>query len=97
MRDWLSMKWAHIQDALAIWDGSYLPCAGNRVFYWLKVKASICIALGWEDFFPESEDEVLVWASAPVTYHGFDGPGQSWSEVSVSLNRWAYRRYSNGI
>lgn len=95
MLDWLRMKWAHIQDAIAIWDGSPSPC-GDK-FPWLKVKASICIALDREEFFWDEPDMVPVWASAAWNYQGWDGPGQSWSEVAVSLNRWKFSRYTNGF
>ena len=95
MLDWLRMKWAHIQDALAIWDDN-LMCPG---FCWLKVKASICIALDRESFFnfDGGADFVPVWGSRPMTYWGGDGPGQSWQEVSVSLTGWQFCRYTNGF
>ena len=95
MRDWLLSKWAHLQDAAAIWDGSPM-CPG---FSWLKVKASICIALNRESFFmfDTDGDFIPVWASSPMAYWGFDGPSQSWQEVSVSMNGWRFCRYTTGI
>lgn len=93
MLDWLRMKWAHVQDALAIWDGSPSPIAGK--FPWLKVKASICIALDLED--RDDMEMVPVWASEASNYHSYDGPGQQWSEVAVSPTRWKFSRYSNGF
>lgn len=98
MLDWLRMKWAHLQDAAAIWDGSYLPCPGKQKFSWLKVKATICIALDREDRRGIFADEMVpVWASNPTTYWSYDGPGQQWAEVAVSLTGWRFSRYTNGF
>lgn len=93
MRDWLRMKWAHIQDALAIWDDN-LMCPG---FCWLKVKASICIAMNRESFY--YFDMAPVWASSPSTYWSYDGPGQRWQEVAVAVGftDWQFSRYENGF
>lgn len=95
MMDWLSMKWAHIQDALAIWDGS--PMCPS--FDWLKVKASICIALNRESFFGDCSEHCPVWASSPMNYWSYDGPGQRWQEVAVhpSWRVWKFSRYENGF
>lgn len=95
MLDWLRTKRAHFQDAMAIWDDSQM-CPG---FSWLKVKASICIALNRESFynFDTDGDFIPVWASQPMNYWGFDGPGQSWQEVAVSLTGWQFCRYENGF
>lgn len=97
MRDWLRMKWAHIQDAVAIWDGSPRPCES----IWLRVKASICIALNREEKRNIFSDVpmVPVWASSPVTYWGYSGPGQNWREIAVSLGIWNWKfcQYENGF
>lgn len=90
------MLWAQIQDAMAIWDGSPRPCDS----IWLRIKASICIALGREVRVMNWRDTYIpIWASKPTTVYSYDGPGQDWAEVAVSPEwwRWKFARYTNGF
>lgn len=98
MLDGVRTAVARLRDALEIWDGSPRPWKG---FSWLKVKASICIALGLErrDWSAVYHEFVPVWWSAASSYYSYDGPGQHWWEVAVDPHpfRWAYTRYENGF
>lgn len=88
---------ARCQDALAIWDRA--PQPGPR-WCWLRVKASICIALGWENFDPVGAygSHVPIWASSQSVRQGWDGPQCAWQEVAVAheWSRWTFTRYENG-
>ena len=92
------MIWARIQDALAIWDRSPQPAP---LWHWLRLKASLCIALGWENHDPIGSygSHCPVWASRPWTTHSADGPGQSWREIAVAFSwrEWTFTEYSNGF
>lgn len=89
------MLWARIKDALAIWDRDAHPVPR---FCWLRAKASLCIALGWEAH-TDAWHHCPVWASRPWNTYGADGPGQSWREISVATDwrEWQYSEYTNGF
>lgn len=88
---------ARIADALEIWEadeGRYpqgSPVSGF-VGFLLRVKCSICIALGREgtgyDYVPVWIGPMSVWCNEA-----------SWSEVGVAYGwrDWRYLRYSNGV
>lgn len=91
---------ARIQDALAIWDGSTGPWGEDGQPVLLKLKASLCIALGWEshDLYSHYADLVPVWFSNQNARWTWDGPECVWQEVAVPISwrRWVFVRYQNG-
>lgn len=95
------MLWARLQDMMEIWDGSPSPIYNPFWRLILKVKASICIALGWElrGSCWDGHDHIPVWGSEPSTYQDSYGYGQNWTEVAVDhrLFHWTYSRYRNGF
>jgi hypothetical protein len=88
---------ARIQDALNIWDSA--PQPGPK-WCWLRVKASICIAFGWEhvDAVGGYDQHVPIWASSQGVRWTCDGPECHWHEIAVahSWRKWTFTSYVNG-
>ncbi len=89
------MLWVRIQDAMVLWDNRPQPVPR---WTWLRVKASISVALGLECH-QMDYDSIAVWASEQHTRWSFDGPECNWQEVSVKpgLLDWRHWRYQNGF
>lgn len=97
------MLWARCQDAAEIWhaaDDKYAP--NFRGTFWLRVKASICIALGrvgglWSS--GRTFEDIPVWSSLGSCHESYDGPEYHWREVSVypGLRHWRAYSYTNGF
>lgn len=91
------MMRARLQDAAEIWRGHHSHF--GPLFSWLRIKATICMALGWESFSSDTYDShVPVWASSQSVSWGWDGPQCSWREVAVatSWKKWTFTSYVNG-
>lgn len=91
---------ARYQDALAIWDSSAGPWEHQPVM--LKLKASVCIFMGWEKSRMEMGDYdsmIPVWFSDQRVRQTMDAPECVWHEVAVAKEwwRWQYVRYENGF
>lgn len=95
---------ARLQDAMDIWhqdDGRYPQNSpvGGWLGFWLRVKASICIALNLESREKYDCELVPVWVGPLHVYETWNGPSASWAEVGVDLRWWSWKfsRYQNGI
>lgn len=99
------MLFARIQDALDIWnqgEGQFPQSspAQGRWGFWLRVKASICIALGREAPYSDYNLELVpVWVGPLCVRQTSGGPTADWAEVAVDHRNsiWRYSRYTNGI
>ena len=83
-------------------DASSYPSSGPATGLFgfrMKLKCSICILLGRRGRESDSCNSVPVYVSPWFSYHGYDGPGASWSEIAVDVGwkRWRYYEYQNGI
>lgn len=93
----LEMFRARVHDALELWDRAPQPCP---FWCWLRVKASISVALGWEEHRLVWADDVIpVWASPQSSRWTPEGAECNWQEVAVKpgLSDWRHWRYTNGF
>lgn len=94
---------ARLQDAAEIWgpDEAQYPQGGavqGFTGFLLRIKASICIALGRERR-DHGFEAVPVWVGPLSVSYSYDGPSANWSELGTPLGwrGWWYCRYQNGI
>jgi len=91
---------ARIREAASVFrrDRSEYPQPGVMPgLFFLKMKAAVCVAFGWEG--GERWDVVPVQIGPLNVHSGPDGPSASWRELGVTddWRDWHFYEYTNGV